>query len=393
MQRYVGIAPEPTFKPSTLEQVTHFIEPSSVSIDTPDSPFAFTAVANLREPRLAIPSTYIPTGSVEYSVDLDSIGSWLRGALGQYISIGTDASGASDALDGAGAARDITITLDDASAFASDDYIQIGATVADNPEIAQIASVSSNIVTLAHVLLRDHADGDSVLKVTSPFLHRFTRTLARNLPSFTYYVGRELFEHRFKGVTINRLSITQERDLLTSSIEILAAEESQAGINNFAKAFSSDVVGNRHVSLFHLENPSRALMVDAESFSIDINNNIDEASGIRFGSRFPQEFEVTGFEVSGSFRLAFKSLQHYQDFWGNDVGPTEDASYSNELTAEWSRNGKRLKVSVPEMLLTRVASPLSGRDRLTQEISFRALASPAAGSPVVVDLANNELRY
>ena len=394
MQRYIGMAPEPTFKPFTLEGVTHFIEPRSVSLDTPDSPFIFTGAAASREPRLAVPGSYVPSGSVEYFVDLDSIGSWLSGALGHYISLGTDASDASDALDGDVAAGDTTITVDDASDFSDSDYIQIGEAAVNDPEIAQIESIeaATNIITLTKTLLKNHADDDKVFEVNTPFLHRFFRTNSRNLPSFTYYVGKEFFEHRFKGVTITQLSLVQERELLTASIDVVAAEESQAGINNFAKSFSNDVVGSRHVSLFQMENPARGLKVDAEAFSIEINNNIDETAGVRFGSRFPQEFEVGGLDVSGSFRLAFKTLQQYQDFWGGTVGPTEDASYNNELTAEWSKGSKRLKIAVPELHLNRVSAPLSGRDRLTQEITFTALSTPT-GSPLVVDLENSELRY
>ena len=388
------MAPELTFKPFALESVTHFIEPRSISLDTPDNPFIFTEAAASREPRLAVPASYVPSGSVEYFVDLDSIGSWLSGALGHYVSLGTDASGASDVLDGDHVAGDTTITVDDASDFADDDYIQVGEAVANDPEIAQIESVETgtNTVTLKNGLRKDHADDDKVFKVNAPFLHRFFKVNSRNLPSFTYYVGKEFFEHRFKGVTISRLSLTQERELLTASIDVIAADESQAGINNFSKAFSNDVVGSRHVSLFQFENPARGLKVDAEAFSIEINNNIDETAGVRFGSRFPQEFEVGGLDVTGSFRLAFKSLQQYQDFWGGTVGPTEDASYSNELTAEWSKGTKRLKIAVPELHLNRVSAAISGRDRITQEITFTALASPT-GSPLVVDLANSEWRY
>ena len=395
MERYVGVAPEVSFSPPNFSNTIHFIEPSSVSLDSPRGSLLFHGATGTRDLRTSAPSAYIPSGSMETVVDLDSVGSLLRGVLGLHFGVGT-ADTASTTLTADAAIGDTELSVGDGTGFSGDDYIQVGNSDQD-PELGRVTSdgvdTTNNTLTLTEPVLKSHSSGHAVSEVTAPFTHSFKRTKEQNLPSYTYYIGSGFVERYFKGVTINRLAFTQQRELLTVSADLLAAREYQKDLATFSKSYSNDIVGLRYISYFQLENPFKNLKPEAEAFSIEINNNIDENSGIRFGSRFPTEFEVQGFDVTGSFTLAFRSLEQYQNFWGATDGPDEDVGTTNELTIEWGRNSKSLRLNIPKLQYESLGAPISGRDRLTQEIGYRGLYQAGADSSVVATLINSIPRH
>lgn len=167
----------------------------------------------------AVPFEFIPGGyGWEYL---------LRAGL-YYWNEGTDKTpgGGNSDLDGAVSKGDVSITLTDASDYASGDYIQID-TGTHTTEVCKIDSVTGTpTLTLIDPLNFDHADATTCNEVIAPFTHNFKFNNAAHLESLTIdkYLG-DLFGERFDGSFINTMSMTGAVDgLITGNVDVIAAE-------------------------------------------------------------------------------------------------------------------------------------------------------------------------
>lgn len=102
----------------------------------------------------------------------DTFGHFLYNFWGDYVNTGTAASPAST-LNGALAAGAATVTVTSGTGFAANQWVQIDTGV--NAEIVQVASVATNVLTLAtNTPVRfAHLTGVAITNTTSPYTHTF----------------------------------------------------------------------------------------------------------------------------------------------------------------------------------------------------------------------------
>lgn len=103
----------------------------------------------------------------------DTIGLPLYGLFGDYVTTGTAAS-PTTTLNGALATTGLTsVTVTLGSGFTANQYIQID--VGQNAEVVQVASISSNVLTLVSTTPTrfTHLTGVAVTGATGPYTHQF----------------------------------------------------------------------------------------------------------------------------------------------------------------------------------------------------------------------------
>ena len=384
--RYLAIGEESDF--GILAQPVLFLDYLSTSLEAPTDSLIFYEGASSRANSIAVSGPYIPSGDIELGVDPIAAIHFLKWALGRYGHTGTTVSPAVETtLDGAASAGVTTVTVEDATSLAIDDYIQIGGGIGG--DVSKVTAVNSNVLTLELSLLHPHLDNADVTKVESPFTHIFAPTLEDSLPSFTARIGKGVFEHVFAGATIDRLRFSVDRGFLTCGASIQAQKDSYAAINSGGKTFPGTLYTSRHAATL-ISNFDESVSV--ESFELEIGNNVVAEAGIRFGSRFPREFPIEGLEISGSMTLAFQSLDEYERFWGASSGVQEAGGSTLRVEQQFRSGDNWLKFVMASAYWTQVSTPVSGRGRITQSVQFASVVDPVWGA-INVEVINTKYRY
>ena len=389
-RRYLGFAEEDTF--GSAKDAAAFIDYLSVGLEAPSEPILFYEGAGSRGMSLTEPGPYVPSGDIEFGVDSTQVVYFLKWALGRYGVEGTEPTSASSTtLATAASVGDTTIEVNDEAGFGVDDYVQISDGLGG--DVVKIVALDGGggptyTWTTTAPLNRHDADVD-VVEVESPFKHLFRPTKDRNLPSFTARIGKDVFEHVFAGVTIDRLAFTADQGFLTCRMSVQAQKDLRGSLNDGTKAFPSDLFTFRTaVSLVNDVDESR----NVESFSLEIANNIDPAAGVRFSSRFPREFPIQGADVTGSLTMAFANTDEYQRFWGAANEPAESGASSIKLEQQFQVGDNRLQFILGSVFWTQVSTPVSGRGRINQTINFRSVED-STWDVVHVETINTKGRY
>lgn len=390
-RRYLGLGEESSF--GTGVPATIFLDFLSSSLEAPSEPLIFYEGAGSRGQAIVVPGPYIPSGDIEIGVDVVEALHLLKWSLGRYGVEGVDSSPPNTELSSAAAAGDSTITVDDESSFAVDDYVQIdGGINADTVRITALDGGAGPTYTwtMTPGLVNAHNSAAEVKQVTAPFKHIFRPTLEATLPSFTARVGKGLFEHAFFGATVNSLSFSIDRGILVARASLLARSDNNSDLNSSGKTFPSNLFQFRHGTT-SIDNVDRTNLI--QSFSIEWSNNIDEAGSVRHGSsRFPQKFPVQGADVTGSLQLAFEDMAEYTRFWGGSGEPPEDGASTFKLEQSFVAGADVLRFILGSALWTQVSTPVSGRDRILQEVSFKSIEDIHQGL-ITVEVTNTRDRY
>ncbi len=83
--RYFGTVKEATFDENPAPQATAHVDIASATLDAPSEPDIIYAGGLQRTAKTRRPGFYAPAGNVVYAFDIDSIGEYLRYALGGYV--------------------------------------------------------------------------------------------------------------------------------------------------------------------------------------------------------------------------------------------------------------------------------------------------------------------
>ena len=389
-RRYLGLGEETTF--GTGVPATFFLDFLSSSLEAPSEPLIFYEGAGGRGQAISVPGPYIPSGDIEVGVDVVDALHLFKWALGRYGIEGTDDSPPSTTLAAAAEIGDTTISVNSETDFAVNDYIQIDSGIgADTVKIAALDGGAGPTYswTISPGLLNVHSSDDAVKRVTTPFKHIFRPTQESTLPSFTARVGKGLFEHTFFGTAINSISFSVDRGILVVRASLLSQIDKNTALDSASKTFPSSLFLFRHGATA-IDGVDRTSMV--QSFSIQWSNNIDEAGSVRHGSRFPQKFPVQGVDVTGSLQLAFEDMAEYTRFWGGSGEPPEAGSGTFKFDQSFSIGADVLRFILGSALWTQVSTPVSGRDRILQEVSFKSIDDPS-WDLITVEVTNNKERY
>ena len=395
-KRYLGVGLEYYFGSGAYPN--HYLDPRSIGLDVPsDAVIEYEGIGG-RVNSIAIPGSYIPSGQIEVGVDPVSIGALLKAAMGSIKTIGTNGVATATSLSAAAIPGDTTITVDGEEGFSVDDYVQLEVDFSGQAEIVQIealdeSSTAPYIWTLVQEVQNDHDSGAEVQQVTAPFVHSFTLTKERSVPSLALRIGRQIMEHQFFGVVIGQIAFEVQSEFLTATIDFLAQKDVKADLDQNSKSLPGSLFNAREISFMKWVNRDQDLLVDALQFSLSCNNNISTENSIRFGSRFPKAFEVGGAEISSSCRLAFSDTRQYEHFWGSAAGPDEQSVVTDQLKLEFTKGTNELSFIFPRAYIQQASAPVSGRDQIIQDVSIRPLYDNTFFSAFNVDLVNSVTRY
>lgn len=405
--RYVKIGLEDTFGVAA-GTFPYVLDPTRIGLDAPSGGLEkYAGASGTRMSRLVIPTQYIPQGSIEFGVPYDAIGLLLKIALGTWTSQGTAVGGgASTTLAANVAAAAGTIVVNDEAGFQAGDKIQLDDNNGD-PEVVEIQALDGGAGptytwTLAAAVQKAHSSGDDVVEVTSPYTHKFRpRTSSTvDLPSATLKVGRELMEHIFVGCVANSLEFSVESAFLMCTAEILAKKDTKSAVDTSQQDFASALISaTQNTFVGFRSGASEELTSYASQISLTMNNNVPAERAIRFGSRFPVKFRPGGFDLTGSFQIAFETLDEYTRFWGDSGGASDASVTKDQMGIDFVENvvdgWPKLSFNMPKVFLSSVAAEVSGRDPLDQRVEFEALYDPSVGwgTALIVELKNSVSRY
>ncbi len=374
-KRYLGLGEEAVF--GTSVAATHFMDFMRCTLDAPSEPLLRYPGAGGRSDRVIVPGAYVPSGEVEVGVDPKVFGLPLRWGLGRWVTTGVlPGGGASTTVAVAAVAGAATLTVNTEAGFNVNDVIMVSGT-----ECVKIAALDGGggptyTWNLVGTLQKSHGIGEEVKEAVAPFTHAFYVTDMDALPSFTARVGKHYFEHVFEGATVGSLAFEVERGFLTARVGIVAERDSKEVLDGAAKSFPADLFSFREATATI---DAASVLSKVEGFSLEVNNNLDEEGGVRHGSRFPKEFPVGEASVSGRLALAFKDQTEYDRFWGAVGAPSETDVTQYNLEVNYMCGAipgvapaapYRIKFILPKGFHVRVETPVPGRERLVQQVSF-----------------------
>ena len=388
-RRYLGISEEVAFGFAT--DPIAYVDFLSASLDVPSEPFVFFEGAGSRGAVSVTSGPYIASGELQFAVDPANAAHFLKWAMGLYGRQGTDSSPPNTELASAAFVGDENIVVDSESGFAVDDYVQLNLGVyGDVVQIVALDADSASPFAWATTpLIHPHAEDVEVKRVTSPFTHLFQPTKDNALPSFTVRVGKDVFEHVFTGVTIDRIAFNVERGFLTCTFGVLAQKDFKGPINASPKSFPSTLYTFRQGSTFL---SSVDISNQVEAFSLEVSNNLDSQSGVRMGSRFPREFHSNGVDVSGSLTLSFEDEDEYERFWGATTGAADIDPNFFTLEQWFTQGPNRMKLILGSAFWTQIATPVSGRGRISQEVQFKTIEN-SVWNAVHMEATNSKVSY
>lgn len=203
---------------------------------------------------------------------------------------------------------------------------------------------------------------------------------SRILPSFCARIGKDNFEHVFKGCVIDSLELEVEDELVSLTFSISSSVDQKAPLQLKSTVFAK-LPAEREIP-FHAVAVSIAGVVQQrklKNLTLSVGNNADAESGRYLGSRFAGRIPVNERETTVSTEMDFTDLQQIERIWGGTAGPTSQGAveFPLEVSLFGGKNANGLDQTVllqlPRVFYTAVETQPDGRDEMTQPVEMRAL--------------------
>jgi hypothetical protein len=208
------------------------------------------------------------------------------------------------------------------------------------------------------------------------------------LPSGTFLLGKDAFEHEFAGGTVSQLTLNVDKEFARATADVIAQKDAK----NAIKAEANLTMSAAYPLAFHeltveLDEGDESAYV--ESVTLTINNNAAGDAGVNMGSRYPARIYAGDIQVSFSLNVAFEDTGEKEKFWGGANGPSDDGSTSVDLTLTFdSGSYGSLVFSLPSVIYDAVPIQPSGRDRIVQNITGRAFYDDTSETEILATLEN-----
>jgi len=209
------------------------------------------------------------------------------------------------------------------------------------------------------------------------------------LPSASFHLGKDQFEHTFLGGVVSQLTITVSKEFAMVSAEVIAQKDKK----NTIKAIAALSLPSEYPLAFHeltiaIDNVARS--ADIESVTLTINNNASGESAVRMGSRYPVKAIAGNFDVSLSMDLDFESTAEKEKFWGGASGPADAGTTEVDIDLTFNAGAAvgNLVFSIPKFVYDEVGLKPSGRSRMIQSISGTAFYDTVSSAAILATLTN-----
>lgn len=221
---------------------------------------------------------------------------------------------------------------------------------------------------------------------TGPYVHSFFSQDSALMKSFTARVGKDVFEHVFSGCVVSSLSLELDDSFLTASIDVAGGKDAKATLAT--PTFSQGDIYAPHQVTATINGVDESAVI--ESFSIKIETGADNESGVTIGSRFPRRAYRGALTVEMEMNLSFFSTTQIEKFWGTSTGPTSTALLEFDTVINV---GSDIVINIPRAVYTTISQPLSGRDRIEQTATLRALVADDGSGPIEFTVTNDKATY
>ena len=234
--------------------------------------------------------------------------------------------------------------------------------------------------------------------------HVLSEKTTNDLPSLTVKVGRDDKEHTFKGMMVNRMSISATvGEYVTASFSLIGqAEEATGSLSTPDWGAGNDKSGAATVDGMHFKDSSVRFMADTDdsiyirSFTIELNNNLDTDNACALGSdtltRAPimQRREVSGtIEFTRPLYSSTGSLNNeptYDEMIA--AGGLEDANTTYSIRLALSDGTNSSEILLYNVRYEAPQAGVSGRDVETMTTGFKAYINldSAMGTPEAMQI-------
>jgi len=207
------------------------------------------------------------------------------------------------------------------------------------------------------------------------------------LPSYTVRLGKDIFEHVFRGCVMNGLEIAIEDSFIFATLDNIGAKDTRVTL--------------KEISGLTLFNENNLSFIDAslalgdaidynckiKNLTISITNGADAGLGKGFGQRHPCRIPVGARNVDIKGNLFFEDWTEYTKFWGAAGGVSVNGVTTEAmiLTIDAGTDGS-LEFNFPKLAYTDLKTPPSGRGEIVQAFSGIALIDTITLADAVTEI-------
>lgn len=370
LRRYLRIAPEESFRELPEAPEWFNFNQSEEGLETPDEQYGTFEGAATRGPLYAAPEDYVSDGDTAVPVDIENVACLL------YAALGSIESGYVTELIDWEEREDNNETIDEGEVMIGTD---------DNYYIC----------TGHHNAHDDHrpVTGDEWELYWEEYEPTYDHVFkpAESLPSMRLAVGKDSFEHRFKGMVVDSLTLEYEDGFLVAGIDWIGAEDEK---HELAEIETSDLPEDVVTSLmgtFHRDDEDFTGSV--EEFELNLENNVEVEEHTPASQRFPVAAVPEELEITVELTVSFEDSEELEAYWGDEEGPNELVEETDFSIAFEDSNEDKLEIVLPRVICQDHSANVSGRDRIEQTMEYEALVDHELGYPLVATLISDIQEY
>jgi len=211
------------------------------------------------------------------------------------------------------------------------------------------------------------------------------------LPSFTSWVGKDLFAQVVRGCMVSQLQLQVSDGFVQLTVDLLGAKDAKGALD---EAVIAQLPQPPPLTFPHLQFwVGGAASGDERSHKITdltltVNNNGDAPAGRGLGSRFARRAIPAGQrDTQVQFTTWYDSTEHIERVWGDPAGPSDDGSTELPLHIKAdSGDDGNLNIALPRVLFGQVQTQPSGRSRIDQQVTATALLDTVTLDDGVTDV-------
>lgn len=213
--------------------------------------------------------------------------------------------------------------------------------------------------------------GDSPLNT-----HEMYATEDTLLPSFAIRIGKDNFEHRFRGCAINTLQLSVSDGFAQMTLDVGSAQDEKAALTPDVIDLLEDVAPFVfHEVTISLDGNDDSALVS--SLNLNIGNSLDMPAGRGLGSRHPVRAPVSTRSVAFDMSMWYPDTAQLERVWGGATAPVDGGSVELPviITLDAGADGS-VVLSLPRVVWTAVSTQPSGQARIDQTVNAMAYLEP-----------------
>lgn len=195
---------------------------------------------------------------------------------------------------------------------------------------------------------------------------------AFTVPTFATRIGKDVFEHLFRGCAVNSFQLDVEDGFVQTTLDLVTSRDEKGSLNPDA----IDGLASAPPFVFHevtasLDGVDESAKI--RSLTLSIENSADPDAGRSLGSRWTRRVAVGQRTVTLEMSVWYDSTEHIERVWGGQDGPSTEGSSELPVvvTLDAGEDGIAT-LTFPRVVWTAVSTQPSGQSRIEQTINAKA---------------------